>query len=58
MDYTNSLRIVNTVARLVQEDVVLDPVAEEYDLSSGNLSGMITVTSDDESFIIIISVEC
>lgn len=58
VDYTNSLRIVNTVARLVQEDVVLDPVAEEYDLSSGNLSGMITVTSDDESFIIIISVEC
>lgn len=58
VDYTNSLRVVNTVARLVQEDVVLDPVAEEFDLSSSGLSGMISVSSDEDSFIIIISVEC
>ena len=45
VDYTNSLRVVNTVARLVQEDVVLDPVAEEFDLSSSGLSEMISVST-------------
>ena len=58
VDYNNSLKVVNTVARLVQEDVVLDPVADRFDLSPKALSDMIAVSSDDESFIIIISVEC
>ena len=58
VDYTNSLKVVNTVARLVREDVVLEPVAKKNKLSTGSLSGMVSVSSDEKSFIIIISVEC
>lgn len=59
-DYTNSLRIVETVASLATEDIVLDEVAEvfaeEYGLTSKSIASMVKVTSSTSSYLVAISV--
>ena len=60
VDYTNSLRVVNTVGDLVERDLVLQPVADQYKVdiaylqkgvktSVSSTSFMVTITFIDES---------
>lgn len=56
-DYTNALRLITTVASLVTEDVVVDDVAAEYNLSSNKLKSMISVSYSTSSFLISVSVQ-
>ena len=57
VDYVNSFRIIETVANLVTEDIVLKPVADEYGLSKGQLSGMTKVSYGEMNFLISVTVE-
>lgn len=55
---TPSVNVVNTVSGLVTENRVLQPVADDNNLSVSSLRDMITVTTATNSFIIKITVEC
>ncbi|MGN0817848.1 MAG: polysaccharide biosynthesis tyrosine autokinase [Candidatus Coproplasma sp.] len=57
IDYVNSFRIIETVASLVKEDIVLGSVAEEYGVSKSSLSGMVTVTYADMNYLVSVSVK-
>lgn len=56
-DFTNSLRLIETVASLVKEDIVLGAVAEDFSLDEEGLSGMISVTYSTSSFLISVSAQ-
>lgn len=56
IDYTNSLRVVNTVGDLVKQDIVLLPVAEKYNVSVDSLKKEVSTTVSSTSFMITISV--
>lgn len=56
-DYTNSLKLIETVASLVTEDVVLEPVAAEYGIGAGALKSMVNVSYKTTNFLLSVSVE-
>jgi capsular exopolysaccharide synthesis family protein len=56
-DLTNSLRLVQTVATLVTEDIVIDDVAAAHNLTSKELTNMVSVSYSSSSFLISVSVE-
>ncbi len=56
IDYTNSLRVVNTVGDLVKQDIVLLPVAEKYDVDVNSLRNGVSTKVSSTSFMITISV--
>ena len=58
VDYSNSLRLVTTAAKLVTEDNVLRPVAEDNELAVGDLRDMVSVSYDTNSFLVTVTVEC
>lgn len=57
VDYSNSLRLVETAAQLVTEDGVIDPVAEKHDISAASLKNMVSVQSSSTNFLVKLSVE-
>ncbi|MGN0806495.1 MAG: polysaccharide biosynthesis tyrosine autokinase [Candidatus Coproplasma sp.] len=57
IDYVNSFRLIETVASLVTEDIVLKPVSEEYGITKNSLSDMITVKYADMNYLVSLSVE-
>lgn len=58
VDYVNSFRIIQTVASLVTEDIVVNPVAEKYGISKSSLSKMIMVNYEEMNFLISVDVQC
>ncbi|MGN1373587.1 MAG: polysaccharide biosynthesis tyrosine autokinase [Candidatus Coproplasma sp.] len=57
IDYVNSFRLIETVASLVTEDIVIKPVAEEYGINKKDLKEMITVKYGDMNYLVSLSVE-
>ncbi|MGN0804878.1 MAG: polysaccharide biosynthesis tyrosine autokinase [Candidatus Coproplasma sp.] len=57
IDYVNSFRIIETVANLVTEDIVLGEVAKDNGMSKGALAGMTTVSYGEMNYLISVSVE-
>ncbi|MGN0811921.1 MAG: polysaccharide biosynthesis tyrosine autokinase [Candidatus Coproplasma sp.] len=57
IDYVNSFRLIETVASLVTEDVVLKPVAEEYNIIKKDLKEMVSVKYGDMNYLVSLSVE-
>ncbi|MBO4737873.1 MAG: polysaccharide biosynthesis tyrosine autokinase, partial [Bacilli bacterium] len=55
VDYTNSLRVVNTIGDLVDDDVVLEPVANEYRVEVSTLRAGLKTSVSSTSFMITIS---
>ena len=55
VDYTNSLRVVNTIGDLVDDDVVLEPVANEYKVEVSTLRAGLKTSVSSTSFMITIS---
>ncbi|MCR5113260.1 MAG: polysaccharide biosynthesis tyrosine autokinase [Acholeplasmatales bacterium] len=57
VDYSNSLKVVQTIAELVEEDCVLDGVAEKHsDLTVSKIKSMVGVSVSSSSYIVTISV--
>lgn len=56
-DLTNSLRLIETVASMLKEDIVLGNVAQEFGLAEEELSEMVGVTYSSASFLISVRVE-
>ncbi|MGN1103974.1 MAG: polysaccharide biosynthesis tyrosine autokinase [Candidatus Coproplasma sp.] len=57
IDYVNSFRLIETVASLVTEDIVLKPVADEYEIVKKDLKEMVTVKYGDMNYLVSLSVE-
>lgn len=57
VDLNVSSKILGTVRELIKQDVVLEPVAKENNMSSSALGGMVNVVSVDYSFLLTIQVE-
>lgn len=55
IDYNNSLRVVNTIGDLVDDDVVLEPVAAEYNIEKSVLLKGLKVSVSSTSFMITVS---
>ncbi len=55
IDYNNSLRVVNTVGDLVDDDVVLEPVARDYKVEMGMLRDGVKTSVSSTSFMITVS---
>ncbi len=53
-----SSSLVTTVAQLVTQNIVLEPVATANDMTIGELKDMITVSSTGSSFLVNVTVEC
>ncbi|MGM9970048.1 MAG: YveK family protein [Anaeroplasma sp.] len=56
VDYTNSLRIIETVATYTKENVVLEPVAKKHNMSTNELKGMIETSTSTTKYIYTISI--
>lgn len=56
VDYTNSLKIVETVASYTTDNAVLKPVADKHNLTITNLRNMVTTTTKSTSYILEIGV--
>lgn len=57
IDYVNSFRIIETVASLVTEDIVLGEVAKDYNISNGSLSKMVKVSYAEMNYLVSVSVQ-
>lgn len=55
VDYTNSLRVVNTIGDLVDDEVVLEPVATEYKVEISTLRSGLKTSVSSTSFMITVS---
>lgn len=55
IDYNNSLRVVNTIGDLVDDDVVLEPVATQYNVEMGMLRSGLKTSVSSTSFMITVS---
>lgn len=56
VDYTNSLKIIETVAAFTEEDIVLEPVAEKNNLKVDNLKKMVSTSNSTTKYMFYISV--
>jgi len=55
VDYGNSLTVVNTVSSFVDDDFVLEPVAEQYNVGVGYLRGGVGTSVASSSFTITVT---
>lgn len=56
VDYTNSLKIIETVAAFTEEDIVLEPVAENNNLKVDSLKKMVSTSTSTTKYMFYISV--
>lgn len=56
-DYNESLFLINTIALLVKQNIILSKVSETTNISTSELKKMINVTIFDSSLLLIISCE-
>ena len=55
VDYGNSLTVVNTVSGFVDDEFVLQPVADQYNVSVGYLRGGVGTSVASSSFTITVT---
>lgn len=56
LDYSNSARLIYTIADLVKQDVILDDIAKEYNKDIIRLAKNVSVQSNSNSFLLTITV--
>ena len=55
VEYTNTLRVIQTVADLVEKDIVLKPVSEQTGISIKELRSIVSTSSSSTSYVFSIS---
>ena len=55
VDYANSLRVVNTVGDFVDDDLVLEPIAKQYNVEIGYLRSGVKTSVSSTSFMITVT---
>ena len=56
LDYSNSSRLIYTIADLIKQDVILDDVAQQYNKNVVDFAKNVTVESNSNSFLLTITV--
>ena len=56
IDYTNSLKIIETIAQFTKEDIVLEPVSKKHNIPLDSLRKMITTSTSSSKYIYTITI--